>query len=137
MRRNNNFLIFISGICLLQVTLRQDPSMIRRKNLVSCLFACFIIVIGVFLFGLVLTQAIRIDIASSSGRSSLIPMSLCNVTKLATLRLVGGWLTWLIMLLLPGSLHFSFYNVRLIRIMIIHAFCTVQIFFWFYYFWAL
>lgn len=84
------FIFVFPGICLLQVTLRQDPSMIRRKNLVSCLFACIIIVVGVFLFGLVLTQAIRIDIAaSSSDHSSHFP-SLCNVTQLTVLRLVGG-----------------------------------------------
>jgi hypothetical protein len=81
---------FISGICLLQVTLRQDPSMIRRKNLVSCLFACAIIVVGVFLFGLVLTQAIRIDIATASSERPSQFSPLCNVTQIANLRLVGG-----------------------------------------------
>ncbi|XP_046636826.1 putative sodium-coupled neutral amino acid transporter 7 isoform X2 [Daphnia pulicaria] len=84
------FIFVFPGICLLQVTLRQDPSMIRRKNLVSCLFACAIIVVGVFLFGLVLTQAIRIDIATASSERPSQFSPLCNVTQIANLRLVGG-----------------------------------------------
>ncbi|EFX88038.1 hypothetical protein DAPPUDRAFT_305508 [Daphnia pulex] len=84
------FIFVFPGICLLQVTLRQDPSMIRRKNLVSCLFACALIVVGVFLFGLVLTQAIRIDIATASSERPSQFSPLCNVTQIANLRLVGG-----------------------------------------------
>lgn len=84
----SSFLFYV-GVCLLQVTLRQDPSCHRRKNLVSVMTACLLIVVGVFLFGLVLTQAIRIDLASA-GQQEENYAPLCNVTRLSHTMLFGG-----------------------------------------------
>jgi len=82
------FIFIFPGICLLQATLRQDPSMIRKKNAVYCFTSCLFIVVGVFLFGLVLTQAIRVDILSSKTQQH--SSSLCNYTRLSNIRLYGA-----------------------------------------------
>jgi len=74
------FIFVFPGLCLLQATLRQDPSMIRKKNIAYSFISCFFIVVGVFLFGLVLTQAIRIDFLSSKADQPY--TSLCNYTRL-------------------------------------------------------
>ena len=75
---------------MLQTTLRQDPSMVRKKNILNSFIACLMIVVGVFLFGLVLTQAIRIDFLSN--RSDGQNQSLCNVTQLTNIRLFSAWI---------------------------------------------
>jgi len=77
------FIFIFPGICLLCTTLKRDPSMVRKKNIFFLLTSCFMIVLGVFLFGLVLTQALQSDILSH--HLDELSQSLCNITKFTTI----------------------------------------------------
>jgi len=82
------FIFVFPGVCLLQSILRKDPSMIRKKNLFYSTVSCIFIVVGVFLFGLVLTQAIIYQITAAQNEEPY--SSLCNYTKLSNIRLMGA-----------------------------------------------
>jgi sodium-coupled neutral amino acid transporter 7/8 len=53
------FNISISGLCLLQSTLRSDPGLYLNKHRFLIVAAFAFIVVGTFMFGVVLTQAIE------------------------------------------------------------------------------
>merc|ERR1712025_836081 len=52
------FIFVFPGVCLLQVTLMRDPSLVRRKSKFNIFFAICFLVLGAFLFGVVLTKAL-------------------------------------------------------------------------------
>lgn len=67
------YIYFIfAGICLLQSTLRSDPILYLNKNRFLVLAAFVFIIVGTFVFGVVLTQAIeRFADISKNHRQSL------------------------------------------------------------------
>jgi len=65
------FIFIFPGICLLQTTLTRDPSMVRTKSKWKILMATLFLVLGAFLFGVVLAQAIRFNMSASSNAAPL------------------------------------------------------------------
>ncbi|XP_040573260.1 sodium-coupled neutral amino acid transporter 7 isoform X2 [Lepeophtheirus salmonis] len=53
------FIFVFPGICLFKYTLRVDPSFVRKKTIAILLISIIFQVIGFFIFGVVLTQAVR------------------------------------------------------------------------------
>jgi len=65
------FIFTFPGLCLFQTTLNQDPDLTSRKSIMLLLFAAFFLVIGAFLFGCVLTQAVLFNLSGSSKETPL------------------------------------------------------------------
>jgi len=70
------FIFVFPGVCLLQVSLFKDPSLVNTKTRLKVLLSFLFLMIGAFLFGVVLTQALIFN--SSKGGSS---PPLCVVTS--------------------------------------------------------
>jgi len=76
------FIFIFPGVCLWQTTLSQDPDLSARKSICLLIFAGFFLVLGAFLFGCVLTQAIMFNIDGNSKVSPLcIPSSSSSFIK--------------------------------------------------------
>merc|ERR1719189_1984579 len=65
------FIFVFPGVCLWQTTLNQDPDLTSKKSIGLLLFAAFFLVIGAFIFGCVLTQAIMFNISGTSKSEPL------------------------------------------------------------------
>jgi len=65
------FIFVFPGVCLLQVTLMRDPSLVRRKSKFNIFFAICFLVLGAFLFGVVLTKALIFNMSGESGGTPL------------------------------------------------------------------
>lgn len=65
-----NYLHIFAGVCLLQSTLRSDPSLYLNKHCFLLVAAFAFIIVGTFIFGVVLTQAIErfADISKDAQR---------------------------------------------------------------------
>lgn len=67
------FIFVFPGICLMQATYLKDPNLYLTNDMLLIFASCCFIVIGFFIFGVVLTQAIQ-EIASGSSAAA----SLCS-----------------------------------------------------------
>merc|ERR1712202_109315 len=60
------FIFVFPGICLLQTSLTRDPSLLTKKTIFKVILAFAFVVLGFFLFGVVLTQGIMTDLSTAS-----------------------------------------------------------------------
>jgi len=65
------FIFVFPGVCLLQVTLLRDPSLARRKSRIKVACAASFLILGAFLFGVVLTKAITFNMSGASSGAPL------------------------------------------------------------------
>jgi len=65
------FIFIFPGVCLWQTTLSQNPELATTKSRSLLLFAGFFLVLGAFLFGCVLTQAVMSNINGSTKAAPL------------------------------------------------------------------
>jgi sodium-coupled neutral amino acid transporter 7/8 len=61
------FIFIIPGLCLANITFRSDPSLMRKFNIFLLVTGGVFIVIGTFLFGVVLTQDIQTMVKSPTS----------------------------------------------------------------------
>ena len=65
------FLFVFPDVCLLQTTLMTDPTMANIRSRLALSLAVIFLLLGAFLFGCVLTQAIIFNLSSSSSETPL------------------------------------------------------------------
>lgn len=69
------FIFIFPGLCLLQSTLMSDPGIVTVKSKMYIMSSVFFLLIGTFLFGVVLTQALIQDFGSKSSSKQLCEVS--------------------------------------------------------------
>jgi len=69
------FIFIFPGLCLLQSTLMSDPGIVSKKSKFYILSAVFFLLIGTFLFGVVLTQALIQDFGAKGSSKQLCQVS--------------------------------------------------------------
>lgn len=65
------FIFVFPGVCLLQTALTRDPGLVAWSSRLKMAGAFTFLILGAFLFGVVLTQAIIFNSSSSSGSTPL------------------------------------------------------------------
>ena len=68
-----SFIFVIPGVSLISITVRKDPSICLVKDKLFCLIGSIYILIGVFLFGLTLAQAVMKDFINPTS-DKIIPL---------------------------------------------------------------
>lgn len=58
------FIFVIPGLCLISATLRKDPDIVLLRDKLMCCIGSAYVLVGAFLFGLTITQAILKDFIS-------------------------------------------------------------------------
>ena len=65
------FIFVFPGVCLLQTTLMQDPTVSNNRSKLSISIAVILLLLGAFLFGCVWTQAVIFNLSSDSIETPL------------------------------------------------------------------
>jgi len=65
------FIFVFPGVCLLQSTLMRDPGLVRAMSVFRVVFAVAFLLLGSFIFGVVLTQGLMKDFEGSEANSLL------------------------------------------------------------------
>ncbi|KAI1285314.1 putative sodium-coupled neutral amino acid transporter 7 [Halotydeus destructor] len=65
------FIFVIPGACLIKTTVTKDPDIILIKDKLWCLVGSLYIMIGTFLFGLILSQAIVKDLIERQSKNAI------------------------------------------------------------------
>lgn len=65
------FIFVFPGVCLLQSTLMQDPGLVRAMSVLKVSLAVAFLLLGSFIFGVVLTQGLTADFEGTESKSLL------------------------------------------------------------------
>jgi sodium-coupled neutral amino acid transporter 7/8 len=77
------FIFIFPGLCLLQSTLMSDPGLVTVRSKMKIFSSVFFLLLGTFLFGVVLTQALTADFTSKTSKGLLcqVPGSKASALK--------------------------------------------------------